>query len=312
MGTCDLSIVLVTWDPGEELSRCLHSLAESRVKCSPNLELIVVDNGSKSFPVQEIRDFWPEALVCRNKKNVGFARAANMGAKAASGNVLLFLNPDTEAVGDPFTPLLRGFAQSPQVVALAPRLIPANETDQSFQLRRLPSWGQVVRELLLFDKLFPNNRFFRRDRYLQQDRSLPFPVEQPAAAALAVRREVFWRIGGFDERFFPAWFEDVDLSVRLLQQGIILFWPESCFTHRGGVAKEALGYDRFLPVYYRNALRFWQKHHGQLAAMIYRGLLALGMALRAMSIPFGAALHRDKAQALRAFLRTLRVAFSRL
>lgn len=315
MGDCDLSIVLVTWHPGEELLHCLRSLAQSRTQCPLKLELILIDNGSDVFPVQQVHDFWPAAFVRQNQKNLGFAGAANMGAAAASGKVLLFLNPDTESVGDPFSPLLRGFSQFPNAVALAPHLIPAQagqEADESFQLRRLPSWGQALRELLLYDKLFPNNRFFRRDRYLQQDRNSPFSVEQPAAAALAVKREVFWGVGGFDERFFPAWFEDVDLCARLLQQGEILFCPESRFIHRGGVAKEKLGYDQFLPVYYRNAIRFWQKHRGSLSSLCYRGLVAFGMLLRLLALPFRAAVPHNRTQALRAYFRTLRVALSPL
>jgi N-acetylglucosaminyl-diphospho-decaprenol L-rhamnosyltransferase len=308
-----IAVVLVSWEPGDELANCIASLAAARgrmLPASPGVSLVVVDNGSDSFSPEGVARAWPGVTVVVNRENVGFGAAANQGARLASAEVLLFLNPDTEADGDPFTPLARAFIEHPEAVALAPRLLeplsPAGEPQESFQLRHLPTRRQTLRELLLLDKAFPGNRGLLRDRYADCDREQPFVVEQPAAAALAVRREAFESIGGFDPDFRPAWFEDVDLCIRLATLGTILYWPSSRFVHTGGAAARKLGYHRFLPLYYRNGHRFWRKHHGALDAGLYRTLVAVGMLLRLLVLPFRGAVPRPRGEAALAYLRVLR------
>lgn len=308
-----ITVVLVSWEPGEELVKCITSLAAARARMPSgpsSVSLIVVDNGSASFSPEVVARAWPGATVVVNPNNLGFGPAANQAARLASAEVVLFLNPDTEAEGDPFTPLARGFAEHPEAVALAPRLLeplsPAGEPQESFQLRHLPTRRQTLRELLLLDKAFPRNRGLLRDRYADCDRERPFVVEQPAAAALAVRREAFERIGGFDPTFEPAWFEDVDLCTRLAGLGTILYWPASRFVHTGGTAARRLGYHRFLPLYYRNGHRFWRKHHGALDASLYRTLVAVGMLLRLLVLPLRGAVPRPRGEAALAYLGVLR------
>jgi GT2 family glycosyltransferase len=301
--------VIVSWQSGTELVACVESLAAARRLAAFEVELVIVDNASTEFPAATVASAWPDARLIRNETNRGFGPAANQGATVAGGDVLLLLNPDTRAVGDPFAPLVEAFEVQREAVAIAPRLLetgPGQGMPQSrFQLRRLPTLGQAAHELLLLDRIFPNGRRARREFYLDRDRDLPFRVEQPAAAALAVRRDVFRRLGGFDEAFVPAWFEDVDLCARLLDEGTILYWPTSRFDHLGGGAARSLGYDWFLPFYYRNACRYWRKHHGRAGSATYRTLLCVGMVLRLIALPLAPA---SPASATRAFARAILVA----
>src|ERR1019366_8374255 len=125
-------------------------------------------------------------------------------------------------------------------------------------------------EALLVDRLFPNNAGFRRDRYLDQDRRAAFDVEQPAAAALLVRRDAFEALSGFAAAFTPAWFEDVDLCARLLESGWrIRYVPEGRAKHVGGVTMQALFYRDFRPVYVR-------PDAAGAHARVVRGLLGFG------------------------------------
>lgn len=308
---CGLSILLVTWEPGEELLACLESLADARRTCGLSLQLVVVDNGSRWFPAVEVREAWPDAVVIANADNRGFGPAVNQAAQAASGQVLLLLNPDTRVDGDPFTPLVEAFG-APDVVAAAPRLVEAGAVDdveqEVFQLRHLPTVWAALRELWLIDRIWPDNRWLRHDRYLDQAREQAFDVEQPAAAALAVRRAAFTAVEGMDERFRPAWYEDVDLCARLGRLGRLVYWPASAFRHVGGVSARRLGYDRFLPIIYRNACLYWRKHHGMAGAITYRVLLVTGMLLRLVTLPLRRRVPRPRAEAARAYARTLVVA----
>jgi N-acetylglucosaminyl-diphospho-decaprenol L-rhamnosyltransferase len=301
-----LSIVIVAWESGRDLLDCIRSLAEARPTGEPGPELIVVDNGSRDFPAEEVVPAWPHATLLRNEGNRGFGPAANQGVAVAHGDIVLLLNPDTRALGKPLEPLLAAFAQHASAVAVAPRLV---ETEPSTpaplrtpQLRRLPTLAQATREMFLLDRAFPHNRWLARDRYLDRDPDQAFEVAQPAGAALAFRRDVFLRLGGFDEAFVPAWFEDVDLCARLRREGSILYWPASRFAHAGGTAARTLGYDVFLPTYYSNALRYWRKHHGPAGAFAYRTLIGVGMLLRLVALPIVGA-PAPRRVAARAFTR---------
>jgi len=309
VSTPSISVVIVSWECSEELLACASSLAPLVAAAGGPVEVVVVDNASREFPSGELQRRLPGVRIIRNHANRGFGPAANQGAAAATGDIVLLLNPDTVAIGSPFPALLEAFGSSPAPVAVAPALVDLHAdgalAQDEFQLRRFPTLGQACRELLLVDRLWPSNRWLRHQRYLDEDRIRPFAVEQPAAASLAVRRSTFLELSGFDERYVPAWFEDVDLCLRLSRHGPIVFWPQARFAHVGGVASRKLGYDRFLPIYYRNACRFWHTHHGLGAALAFRTLLVAGMLLRLALLPFPSEKAPTRRVAARATLRTL-------
>ncbi|HKF41863.1 MAG TPA: glycosyltransferase family 2 protein [Thermoanaerobaculia bacterium] len=329
----EITAILVSWKDEEDLIGAVSSLACARGRIAaggPRASLVVVDNGGGLSDHGRIFSLWPDAAILVNGSNLGFGPAANQAAETAKGDALLFLNPDTRAEGDPFTEIARAFAAHPDAVAVAPRLLdfedlnseirnPKSEIDRplsppdredqfTFQFRRLPDLADDARELLLVDHLAPNSRWRRRFRYADADRDTPFAVEQPAAAAFAIRKDVFRRLGGFDSRFTPAWFEDVDLAARLRREGPIVSWPASRFRHRGGVASASLGYARFLPAYYRNALLYRRLHYSAPARLLYRPLLAAGMLLRLGALPFRRSAPRPRAESARAYVVTLAVA----
>jgi len=307
-----LSIVIVAWNSSEDLAECVASLARERPNDRSAVELVVVDNASAAFPEAAIHRAWPDARIERLAANTGFGPASNRGAAIASGDVLLFLNPDTRAAGPYYEPLAGAFDRYPAAVAAAPRLEASGpeggEPQAEFQLRRLPTLASAFRELALVDRGWPRNPWRARDRYLDRDRSMPFLVEQPAAAALAVRRSAFEAVGGFDESFVPAWWEDVDLCERLSREGSLTYLPEPSFRHSGGRAMRTLGYDVFLPIYHRNAIRYWRKHGGSLPTAAYRAMVCGGMLLRMALLPVRRRDPRPKRQSWRAYRGALGVA----
>lgn len=279
-----VSAVYVSWRDTEVILRSLARLAEVAGD-DEALEVIVVINEAGTDTADAIEAAWRGATVISNADNRGFGPACNQGAEAASGDILLFLNPDTLAEAGAVDEVRRAFDEHPGAVAVAPRLIDdgpdGGEDQRLFQLRRLPTLGADMRELLLFDRVVPGNRLRRYSRYLEENRDQPFEVEQAAAAALAVRREAFEAIGGFDERFWPAYWEDVDLCLRLREHGPIEYWPAARIAHVGGESVATLGRRRFRNIYYGNALRYREKHYSRPAYLVYRLLLALGMTMRA-------------------------------
>jgi len=235
----------------------------------PRFELLVVDNGSSAPLPAGVR-------VLRQGRNLGFAGGANAGIAAARGEILLILNPDAVPEAGALDRLLEGFAAHPEAAGLAPRLVGVDgESQSAWQLRRLPSpWGLLL-------QAFP---FGEAAGGAEPDSGTP--VEQPAAAALALRRQALAAVGGFDAGFHPAWFEDVDLAKRLQRAGLVLlYWPAARFRHGLGSTVPRLGYGPFLYIYYRNLGRYLAKHHGRAWAAAARVALVLGTALRLVLLP---------------------------
>ena len=323
----EITVILVSWKDEEDVLAAVAALAAAKARIPAGgvgVSLVVVDNGGGVLSEGGLRKIWPGATLLVNAENRGFGPAANQGAARATGDVLLFLNPDARAEGEPFSAIARTLADDPRVAAVAPRLVemdgasappgplvlapPGREDQATFQLRRLPRLGADASELLLVDHVFPNHRGRRRSRYADADREAAFPVEQAAAAALAVRRDAFVRCGGFDERYVPAWYEDVDLCARLAAEGAIVYLPQARVRHRGGESASRLGYANFLPVFYGNALRYRRGRYGAAALAAYRALLGAGMLLRLALLPLRRGVPRSRREAARAYLAVLAVA----
>lgn len=304
-----LSAVIVTYNSGIHILGCLDSLQ------GKSAEIVVVDNASSDGTADLVRTRYPSVKLISSESNLGFAAAANLGARQASGNVILFLNPDVVCL-DPLGPLEAALAGDGKIVAAAARLVDADGRTQSgFSVRRLPTPASLLFEILLLNRLFPHNPVNRRWRCLDLDLEQSQEVEQPAGACLAVRRDCFEACGGFDESFFPLWFEDVDLCNRFRDQGgAILFLPQVRVEHRGGHSLDSITFCQKQIYWYRNMLYYVQKHFPRRTGLAVRGALLLGMGLRmvaetlgASSLPRTAALPRR--ERLRAYWRAARLSF---
>ena len=258
-------------------------------------ELVVVDNGSNDDLValtsgrENVRLLDPGA-------NLGFAAAVNLGAGAARSELLLLLNPDAVPQAGALEALVEANETHPDAAGFAPRLLGARGDSQAgWQLRRLPTFGTLLRYCCFVEPP-----------------AAPEPatgdaVEQPAACALLLRRTAFESIGGMDERFHPAWFEDVDLAMRLREHGLsILYWPQAVFDHGLGGSLPRLGYGPFLAAYYRNLDRYARKHHGPGRAFMLRVVLGATALLRIALLPVRRPRRaRNRADALRGLRRLL-------
>lgn len=238
----------------------------------PRFELVIVDNASDRGLARG------SARLLSPGRNLGFAGAINLALAESRAPLVLLLNPDAAPEAGALDSLLEGFAAQPEAAGLAPALVgPDGRAQHDWQLRSLPTPLGIVGALLLPERT-------RRDGEPRQGAL----VEQPAAAALALRRDVLIGLGGLDESFYPAWFEDVDLAYRLRAAGhAIVYWPAARFRHGRGASLPKLGYGTFLWAYYRNMLRYLRKHHGAWWAAVGRCLLPAGLALRTLALAFG-------------------------
>ncbi len=291
-------VAIVSWNSAAHLSAAVKSVP-------PGVPVVVVDNASTDGSAEAARA--AGACVVPAASNLGFGPACNLAAReGAPSETILFLNPDAALLDGAaaLAALLATLDADPTVVAAAPRL--TGDGQAEFQLRRLPRLGAILREALLVDRLFPANAGFRRDRYLDRPRDAAFDVEQPAAAALLVRRAAFEAVGGFDPAFAPAWFEDVDLCAKLLAQGgRIRYVPSARVEHVGGVAMDTLSWRDFRPVYVRNQFRYLVRHASAPVCAAAWAATVLGAAMRLALAPLVRAGH-PRADVVAAQVRVLR------
>ncbi len=300
------SIVIVNWNSGQLLERCVNSLQRHAGGC----EIVLVDNASRDSSLDFVGRLESPPLLIRNAHNAGFAAASNQGWRAGHGETVLFLNPDTESLPCAVETLARRIGDDPGVWAAGGRLLhPSGTPDPRRSARAFPSIPAVAAEMLLLDEIWPRNPWTRRYRMTDWDHATARDVDQPAGACLMVRRSALDSLGGFDESFWPAWFEDVDLCRRIRGAGgRIVFEPRAAFLHHGGVSLRNLDPEDFLRFYYLNLIRYFRKHHGSRGEARVRRLVRTGMILRALLAVSGASFSdRAGAASPRAFLRVARL-----
>lgn len=278
------SVILVTYNSGASIGACLEALGDG------DYEVVVVDNASQDDSVarvQEIAAQHPLQLL-RISRNIEFAAAVNHGVRAASGRVLLVLNPDAIAELGAVAALLQCMGHFDADAAGGALLGTDGRTARGFTFRRLPTFWALIFEATLVNYIWPGNPVNRRYRCLDADYSQIQQVEQPAGACLAVTRKAWDEVGGFDEQFFPVWFEDVDLCQRLWAHGCkIMYCPEAHFRHSGAHSVGQLTFRQRQLYWYTNMLRYARKHFSQGEVLLLRLAILKGMLLRSLGAVFG-------------------------
>jgi N-acetylglucosaminyl-diphospho-decaprenol L-rhamnosyltransferase len=276
------SAIVVTYNSGASIEACLEALV--REDC----EIVVVDNASTDDTIQHVRQFASVHLIA-NAENAGFATAVNQGARQASGDVLLVLNADAIAEPGAVAALLRCMDATGAAAVGGALLEEDGQPARGFAFRRIPTLRPLMYEALLVNQLWPGNPVNRRYRYLDADYSQQQEVEQPAGACLAVRRRAWELIGGFDEQFFPVWFEDVDFCKRLRDRGEHIFYcPEARFHHSGAHSVGQLSFRARQIFWYGNMLLYAEKHFTHREVLLLRLAIVGGMLLRSVGAILGA------------------------
>ena len=304
----DLSILIVTWNSERWIDRCLRSIPAA---CEGlEYEVVVHDNASMDATVSHLGD----STVIRSKTNAGFATGTNRAFAASRGRYVFLLNPDCELAPRALSVLTGFLDDHPGAAAAAPLLIDeSGDSQREFQLRRLPTLRTLAAEVLLLDKLFPRNATTARHRYRELDLTEAQRIEQPAGAALLLRRRTMDEVGPLDERFAPAWFEDVDYCRRLAERKKeIWVVPGAQARHFGGSSLEHISFSRFTEIWYRNMWRYARKWMRPSEAEALRWVIMVGMMLRCAAGLVGLKPATvGRLEALRAYLGVLRKAFER-
>jgi GT2 family glycosyltransferase len=219
----DVTVVMLTFNRWDLTGQALSLLAEVTEPC---YEVVIVDNASTDGTLDELVRV-RGAKILRNPRNLGFGPANNQGAAMARGRYLLLLNSDAWARPGWLAPLVETADADPSVAAVAPKLL--------YPDGRLQEAGSIlwrdgrVRNYGDGDRATRPEYLFRRN------------LDYASAACLLVRRSAFIAVGGFDPRFAPVYYEDVDLCLALgAAGGRVVYQPRSVVEHVRGASSGAV------------------------------------------------------------------------
>lgn len=272
-----ISVIIVAHNSGPDLALCLADLAKAGIGQSGyRLEVIVVDNDSTDGCLIAARPANPQAGIIESRVNRGFAGGVNLGLKAARGEFLMLLNPDTRLEPGALDILADYLAANPAVGAVGPKILDPDGTVQ-FSAR-----GEQGAEAFLFNRyslltrLLPHNPVSRR--YLGSDVD-PDRTREAAwlsGAALMIPRRVLARVGPMDEGFF-LFQEDVDWCKRIRAIGLkVVYLPTARIRHAIGISKRADSV-RLLSIRHRSMIHYIHKHHGRLGPVLWLADLAIAL-----------------------------------
>jgi len=279
----DLSVIIVTYNSRQDIIKCLQSL--KRYGNDATLEIIVFDNASSDDTADRVANEFSNVRLIRHRENVGFARANNLAVAQAKGRYLLLLNPDTWVDDDLATALTKFLDAHPEAAGCAPRvLLPAGSL-QIGSICALPTLELLFYEQLGLSRLFPRSQRFGRYRMTCWAHDEIREVEHATGACLAIRREAYDAIGGFDDSFF-MYIEDVDFSHRLKSHGKKIFYlPSAHVFHAGGQSGGQMAIQNYLELY-RSFYRYFRKHHRRGEVVAAKLILSLGLLLRVIALVF--------------------------
>lgn len=247
-----VSLIIVNYNAGNFLEACISSALEQVD------DLIVVDNASTDSSLSKLAVAFPnerKLRIVRNKENLGFATACNIGSDLSSGNYVFFLNPDCVLEPDTVKHLLQTLEHNPEAGLAGGLLVDPDGTEQGGGRRAIPTpWRSFVRAFGLsrFADRWPRLFF---DFHLHKQPLPPEPIEVEAisGACMLVRRAAMDDAGRWDEDYFLHC-EDLDFSMSMRRKGWkILFVPDARIVHYKGACS------RSRPIFVE-----WHKHHGMM------------------------------------------------
>lgn len=222
-----ISIIIVNLNGKSFLEKCLSSIKK---EIYPNKEVVLVDNASTDGSIEYSKKIFPDIKVVKNKSNLGFALANNLGLKVSSGKYIFLLNNDTVVPKNVFDPLVYYLEKHPDIYAIQPRV----------KLIDKPDYLDSVGSFYTNSGFLYHLGFGKRDnKYLRKEIEL-FSAK---GCALMIKKSILGKSGLFDEDFF-AYFEETDFCWRLwLMGGKVIYFPFVYILHKGSGTASKMNFE---------------------------------------------------------------------
>ncbi len=271
-----LDIVIVNHNSTDDLMLCLRSIYNSLADIPTTV--FIQDNASDD-DVDRLHSRFPQAIVSKNGKNIGFSRAINKGLAQGTAPYVALINPDTIIHESCFEEILEYMEKNTDIGIVGPRILDTDGTTQG-SARALPTplTGLFGRDTLL-TKWFPNNPMTRANIFTSRgNRKTPMAVDWVSGACMIVRRRAIEEVGLMDTRFFLYW-EDADWCRRMWQKGWkVVYHPIPTVVHSIGTSSSTKPV-RSLIEFHKSCYRLFDKYN-RTALKFINPLVAAALAMR--------------------------------
>lgn len=228
----DVSVLIVNFRCWDKLSDCLNALLEPNNELA--LEIIVVDNCSSDGKLDAFASRFPKVNFIENTGNNGFANGCNRAADAATGDTLLFLNPDTLMQPSAIKALLAVKTKHPAIGMLSCRQLDGKGRNQKAFGYFDSFWTTFGITRALVQKLFPS-----RFPSARADLETLTECDWISGSVVMISRQHYDQLGGWDDGFW-MYSEDMDLSKRCWDAGLnVAYEPNVTITHLHGGASRS-------------------------------------------------------------------------
>jgi len=260
-----VSIVIVSYNAVEHLKLCIYSIMESRVDFP--VEVVIVDNASDNKCInflRSIEDLTTETgihiKVHYNGVNMGYGRAANLGASLSKYPYILFLNPDTILGENVLRQCLEFMEDNEDVGALAVSMYNMRGMYLPESRRGMPTLLIAAAKSVGLHTIAPYSKIGGGYYLTYKHITKPTEIDVLSGAFMFIRRDVFTKVGGFDKRFF-MYAEDIDLSISIKKAGYkIMLLPHVSILHYKGASTRKRGHE-YLYNFYMALAKFANKHY---------------------------------------------------
>lgn len=238
------SIIIVTWNGLDHLKRFLPSVVNTNYS---DFEIILADNASSDTSIEWVREHYPSVKIAAFDDNYGYTGGNNRAVPFAEKEILIFLNNDVEVTPDWLNGLNEVFQENPSASIAQPKIRSYSEKEY-FEYA-----GAAGGYLDWLGYPFCRGRVLNIIEKDEGQYDSVIPITWASGAALAIKKDCFESLAGFDEDF-EFHMEEIDLCWRALNQGHnILFTPSSTVYHLGG-GSLPMGSHRKVYYNFRNSL----------------------------------------------------------
>lgn len=261
----DLSIIIVNYNTGEYLTRCVKSIIDSGYKLS-RIQFIIIDNASKDNSIELtkniLKKYDSNFKIILNSSNIGFSKAVNKGIDSTFGKYVCLLNPDTYIEKKCFNYLIEYMNLNEDISCITPKIINSDGHLQVSCKRSLPTIRNSFYKFLKIDKIFSDSKSFSEYNLLHVDEDKITQVDVISGAFMLFKSAVIQKVGKFDEEFY-LYGEDIDYCKRMKSNNFkIIYYPLAKVIHYKGISAESHPFSAIYH-FHSSMIKYFKKYRNE-------------------------------------------------
>lgn len=278
MQKAGFSIIIVSYNSGDFLPACLHSIFSS--KTSYDFEVVVLDNGSQVPLTLELKNHFPKVKWIDSKENLGFGKGCNLAVENSEYEHLFFVNPDTMVGPSTFEKMLNYYKILKKPGVLGPKILNGDGSLQWACRRSFPSPMSAIYKTLGLSRLFPNSKKFASYNMTYKNVDEAIELDAVSGSFFCVSKSIYDQVSGFDGDFF-LYGEDLDIFYRIKKAGYTNhYFPDATVIHFKGMSFRTRRFKSYVDFY--DAMLIFVNKHNEYLKYCPKKFISLGIFLAAI------------------------------